>query len=271
MLNKIKVLCCCFAVLSVFVFPPASIFAINVGTELILLADVSGSLDTTDFNLQRNGYAAAFRDAGIISAIMSETGGIAVTLVYWSDGQSQSVGWTHITDAASSNAFADAIMAATRPSSGNTRMAAAMNYAAGLFANDYEGTKQIVDVSGDGADTDNGFQNPIAPNVQTARNNLVGVGVDMINALWIDDRDFFGDDAADIIQAIPYGVNNVIYGAGSFSWIVQDYEGFEQGVKNKIYTEIHNGGEVPEPMTMILLGSGLLGVAGLRKKFRKVK
>jgi hypothetical protein len=265
-LKKIKVLCCCLTALSVFVFLPGSVFATSVGTELILLADVSGSLDATDFNLQRDGYAAAFRDADVINAIMSETGGIAVTLVYWSDGQVQSVGWTQITDAVSSNAFADAIMAAVRPSSGGTRMANAMNYAAGLFNNGYESTRQVVDVSGDGADSDNGYMNANAPNVQAARDNLVANGADMINALWIDDRDFFGDDLEDIVKAVPYGQNNVIYGSGSFSWIVNSYQDFEGAVKNKIYTEIHG---VPEPATMLLLGPGLIGLAALRRRFGK--
>lgn len=265
MMRKIKVLCCCLAALAAFVILPGSVSAsTTVGTELILLADVSGSLDDTDFTLQRNGYVAAFRDPNVISKIASQTGGIAVTLVYWSTGQFQSVGWTHIYDAATSNAFADAIMAAARPSSGSTNMAAAMNFAGGLFNNEFISTTQIVDVSGDGANRD-GVQSDT--DVQNARDNLVNnYGVDMINALWIDDRYFFGDDPGDYVQAVPYGIENVIYGAGSFSWIVDDFTEFDEGVKNKIYTEIN---PVPIPAAVWLFGSGLLGFLGIRKRFTK--
>jgi len=267
MIRKIKVLCCCLAALAAFVILPGPVSAYTtVGTELILLADVSGSLDATDFALQRNGYVAAFRDPNVISKIASQTGGIAVTLVYWSSGQSQTIGWTHIYDAATSNAFANAIEAATRPSSGSTNMAAAMNFAGGLIDNQFIRTYQVVDVSGDGANRD-GVQSD--PDVQNARDNLVNnFGVDMINALWIDDRYFFGDDPGDYVQAVPYGIENVIYGPGSFSWIVDDYTEFEAAVKNKIYAEI-TPNPVPIPAAVWLFGSGLLGFLGFRKRFTK--
>ncbi|MCL4798307.1 MAG: DUF1194 domain-containing protein [Burkholderiales bacterium] len=116
--------------------------AVPVGLELALMADVSGSLGATDFNLQRDGYVAAFENAAIQNAIAALPGGIAVTLVYRSDGQAQSVGWTHITDAASANAFATAIAGAPRPSSGGTGMTAALTFTAALFDdNGFEGAR----------------------------------------------------------------------------------------------------------------------------------
>ena len=87
-------------------FMPAPASAVPVDLELLLLADVSGSLDVTDFTLQRDGYAAAFQNAGIVSQIENGSiGSIAVQLVYWSDAQAVAVPWTLISDAASSNAF----------------------------------------------------------------------------------------------------------------------------------------------------------------------
>jgi hypothetical protein len=112
------------ALLLVGAFEVTPVHAISVGTELLLLADVSGSLDSNDFELQRNGYAAAFRDTAVINAIESELGGVAVALVYWSDSPSIAVDWYQITDATTSNDFANLIMAASRPSSGSTNMAA---------------------------------------------------------------------------------------------------------------------------------------------------
>lgn len=241
--------------------------AVPVALELALMADVSGSVDTADFNLQRLGYQHAFEDAAVQAAIAASPNGIAVSLIYWSDAVVQTIGWTHLTDAVSANAFAAAIAAAGRPFSGGTGMTNAMTFTSGLFTNNgFEGRREVIDVSGDGSESNlcSSFVGTCVP-LQNARNAfLAGGSARAINALWIDDRDFFGDDPADAINAFQYGITNVIGGAGAFQAIAQDFNTFEGEIISKIGREIIH--ETPEPSVLSLLGLGLLGLAWTRRR-----
>src|SRR5262245_64544701 len=82
-----------------------------VDIELVLAVDVSISVDGSELDLQRQGLASAFRDPGIIDAIGGNAAGVAVMLMVWAgvDQQQVAVDWTHLTDAPSTLAFADAI------------------------------------------------------------------------------------------------------------------------------------------------------------------
>jgi hypothetical protein len=225
--------------------------ATNVDLELVMLVDVSGSVDSNEFTFQKTGYVNAFNDATLVTKIQSGAiGAIAATLVYWSSNtqQVQAVGWTYINDAASAGAFASANAATTRPYSGNTAVQNALNFAAGsinINANGYEGTRQVIDVSGDGSDNNS--------NVSAAlvRTNIINAGYDVINGLVI------GNDAA----VLTYYNNYVKY--NGFVIGVDSFEDFDSAIKNKIITEVVG---TPEPLTLLLLGLGLVGVAGLRRK-----
>ena len=224
----------------------------TVDLELALLIDVSGSVDTTEFNLQKQGYVNAFQDATIQASIASGHS-LAVTVVYWSGAaeQQQAVGWTLVNSVASANSFASLIGATVRPFSGSTGVGSALNFITPQFAtNNFAGTRKVIDVSGDGAEN-------VGANTAAARNAALAAGVDQINGLPI---------LGEVGLEAWYNAN-VKGGAGAFVLAADSFADFDAAIKQKIGREIV--GNVPEPSTYALMGLGL-GVMGYLARRRKV-
>src|SRR5919197_3338931 len=108
-----------------------------VDLQLVLAVDASGSVDQRRFELQMQGYVAAFRDARVLHAIQSgPTQAIAVSMVQWTGPalQIQVLPWSLINNATAANAFAAAIAATPRRLfSGGTSISGVIAYAVPLL------------------------------------------------------------------------------------------------------------------------------------------
>ena len=70
------------ALVAAFARPAAA--QTEVALALVLAVDASGSVDTRRFELQKQGYAAAFRNPQVLHSIQAlMTGSIAVTMMQW--------------------------------------------------------------------------------------------------------------------------------------------------------------------------------------------
>jgi hypothetical protein len=193
---------------------------------LVLMVDTSGSVNQRRFELQRRGYADAFRSKQVLDAIRGlSSGSIAVTMVQWTGPAMQwpSVPWTLIKDEASANAFAEAIEAAPRRLfGGGTSISGAIDHAMLILPNaPYHGLKRVIDISGDGS-------NNRGRDVREARDEAVDAGV-VINGLPIVALEYDLD---------KYYTDNVIGGPGSFIVPADSYENFAQAVARKLVLEI---------------------------------
>ncbi|WP_339860911.1 DUF1194 domain-containing protein [Paremcibacter congregatus] len=226
--------------------------AVPVDVELQLLVDVSGSIDASEYTLQMNGYRDAFQSAAVQNAVANGVlGTIAVQLIQWSGAAEQfvSLGWTQLTTAAEMNAFGNAIAATARIFAGSTAPGSAITF--GLpefFGNGFEGTKKVMDVSGDG------IQNS-GTDTMTARDNALANGIDQINGLTI----------GDVPGLQAWYQANVVGGAGAFQMHATDFATFAGAVKTKLERDITG---VPAPDALGLMGFGLvmMGMAAARRR-----
>ena len=198
----------------------------DVSVALVLAVDTSFSVSNERFELQKQGYAAAFRNPQVLNAIRSlPTQSIAVTMFQWTGPLLHVVvvDWAAIKDERSANAFADAIAAAPRQLfRGGTSISGAIDYARELLARSpFKGARRIIDISGDGS---NNSGRPVT----VARDDAVGAGV--------------GINGLPILTVEPgldrYYYDNVIGGPGAFMIPVANYDNFADAILKKLINEI---------------------------------
>ena len=119
----------------------------------MLAVDVSASVTPDSYILQHDGIARAFEDPRLSQAIAAAPGGIEVLVLEWSDPDKieVTVDWTAVTDRREAGAFAAAVRATGRSSSGLTAIGPALAAAAAQFDQlPAPAARRVIDISGDG-------------------------------------------------------------------------------------------------------------------------
>ena len=144
----------------------------RVDVALVLTVDASGSIDTPEFQLQKEGIAGAVADPEVLSTIQSgRNGRIAIAYVEWGapGGAQMMVDWMLVGDAASAAAFGNAVLQAPRSIQSYNAIGDAIDLAVRLFdACPCQPTRRIIDVSGDNPDNRSHHPGPLARDAAVA-------------------------------------------------------------------------------------------------------
>ncbi len=221
-------------------FAPPAAAQTPVLLELVLAVDCSSSVSDQEFDLQMRGLAKAFEDPLVLTAL-EQVGpqGVAVSLLQWSgtEDQVRAIEWRLINDAASAQAFAQAIDATPRfVTGGATAIGNALDNATNwIGSNAFEGERRVIDLSGDGR-----ANQGEAPGFARARALARGITINGLAILNEEPR------------LAQYFAAGVVGGPSYFLLSADDYDDFARAIRKKLFFEITGPpivfapGEAPE-------------------------
>ncbi|MBP5855377.1 DUF1194 domain-containing protein [Marivibrio halodurans] len=198
----------------------------TVDLLLVLAIDCSYSVDTQEYDLQRQGIAHALRDPEIRQAISAGPyASIAIAVVQWSSATSQvlALPWTLLDGPASIDAAIARIGGLKRATrDGATAISTAIGYSLGVLdRSPYRAVRRIIDISGDGRHNN-------GPDLEHFRLTAAARGV-TVNALAILNEEWTLD---------LYYKDKVIAGFGAFVERANAYPDYRDAIRRKMLREI---------------------------------
>lgn len=232
-----RAMLCLAGSLLAFASAPAVRAAEAVDLALVLVADVSRSIDDAEYELEKQGYVTAFTDKAVIAAIRGgPVGRIAVSYIeFASNYEVRTVlDWTVISDQASAADFADKLGHSARSFWGRTAISAGVDRAVqSLAESGFDAARRVIDVCGDGT-------NNAGREIAEARDEAVAAGITINGLAIINDHPVSWTYAH--VQP-PGGLahyyrENVAGGPGSFVLEVHDFRTFGEAMTRKLISEI---------------------------------
>ena len=248
-----------------------------VSVELVLSVDVSTSIDRTEFELQRNGYIAAFQDSEVQEAIKNLPDGLAVNMQFWASENVVDIGWYKLIDDGNGGIsnlqeFINKIDSVRRTGKkgengeniannrkklvtidgnttymgGGTDITLAINEAQKLLLeNNYDGQALVIDVSGDGVSKNTpysgeGNQNGFCPQAHFCPPLEAARDAAVAAGITINGLPIVNNqNTAQLTHEIDFYYQQLVIGGnGAFVEVANDFSGFTTAAKNKILREI---------------------------------
>jgi len=198
----------------------------GVDVEILIALDVSASVDASEFNLMREGLAAAISSPEVTAAVVNgKRGAIGVSVVQWSGftEQEMKLDWTRLSSAAELTDFANRIREMKRRyRDGATDIGGALNFCRKkILESPFQATRSVIDLAGDGPNNVN-----FSPTIE--RDLAIKDGI-TINGLAV---------IGEVSMLEEYFTRFIIGGRDAFVEKTADYDGFMRAMERKLIREI---------------------------------